>query len=64
MQCLTLLIFFLNIDREDTCFISKGIFSQILGPQKGNRFTYIKDTTEMWNYEMRCLTKILMAAFS
>ena len=52
--------FIFKTEREDTCFISEGINSQILGPIMGDRFASIKDTINMWDFKLRYLTKIVV----
>ena len=58
-----LFILFLNTEREDICFISEGINSQIVGP-KWETDSLPLDTINMWNYKLRYFTKILMITFS
>ena len=52
--------FIFKIEREDTCFILEDIGSQILGPIMGDRFASIKVTINMWDFKLRCLTKIVV----
>ena len=52
--------FIFKTEREDTCFISEDIGSQILGPLMGDRFASIKVTINMWDFKLRCLTKIVV----